>query len=748
MPSTTSLPPRTSFSHNEILHSIALPPLATFLSGLSATHHLLKLQDVLERFRTPSSYHRIDVRHVESSELPPEEEQEEYERVERGSPVILPESVELASALLDALAAEAGDGLVVEENPSNGQEKERTLTGALQPLASTSALPSPPPHTLPVGESTISDSTLPFHPPPLLSLTAKIPSPHLPLHPLPPIGPPRRIRELRLDLRSLDAAALFALETWRRDELGLPKLDRKVPDSIWYKVPTPSPPPRPPSRVGRPRKNTGRPRKSAPVADNYEGLVPESGNGEENQGEGMGNETIIAALSRLFDQAGALESTLKPPSQAQSPPRLDPQDPVEVEAPRSPSPDIILDDNFDENDAKDPSFVPPRASASEDEGEQGERRIKRGRRSEGDEMPRRVGRPRNNQSLGEGDEVTSQTSKSIVGGVDESGTKRKPGRPRKNVSESVIEQQKEAQRPEVSTAEIAADTEVECERVEVIEVESKGDHDTKRSGNDEGESSLGKPRHAVNGEASLNTTKPRHQDAARFGNGANDSSRGEPRNAVNGDESLKVARPRTSLAVEITVRKRVKRKVSVAEDGETDSNDVHEEGVYEGAAAVRPVIMADDISASEEPELSPENEGESELMSEEEVDELEGNLEEIAEVVQEPSAGLTPLSLPADERAMLLPAPPNLLASALAPINPPKIFNGKAKVSFADSPPRPKAPKAKNPNPLSQLAPYGTHVWNANGSAQPPAKKRKMEKDKQRDKEVNSDDEWAFLRGC
>lgn len=45
----------------------------------------------------------------------------------------------------------------------------------------------------------------------------------------------KQVNELRLDLRSLDAAALFDLEVWRRDVLGEAPLDFDVPDSIWYK---------------------------------------------------------------------------------------------------------------------------------------------------------------------------------------------------------------------------------------------------------------------------------------------------------------------------------------------------------------------------------------------------------------------------------------------------------------------------------------------------------------------------------
>jgi len=63
------------------------------------------------------------------------------------------------------------------------------------------------------------------------------------IHPLLPLPGKRQVRELRLDLRTLDAAALFALETWRRQALGLEKMKMKTPDYIAYREPSPSTPP-------------------------------------------------------------------------------------------------------------------------------------------------------------------------------------------------------------------------------------------------------------------------------------------------------------------------------------------------------------------------------------------------------------------------------------------------------------------------------------------------------------------------
>lgn len=89
-------PPPVTFRSSEKHGGIHLAPLAEFLSHLSDASHLIKLADILERFRTPKSYHRYDLRIVDSSELPPspgaeghDEELRALWRRERGSPIIL-----------------------------------------------------------------------------------------------------------------------------------------------------------------------------------------------------------------------------------------------------------------------------------------------------------------------------------------------------------------------------------------------------------------------------------------------------------------------------------------------------------------------------------------------------------------------------------------------------------------------------------------------------------------------------------
>ena len=264
---TLSLPPPVIFTHEETLHAIELPPLATFLSALSVPEHLLKLNDILLRYRTPKSYHRVDVREISSSELPlssPEPEQAGGRArtvKDKGEPVILEEgdTVEQYKA-----RQEAGQSRTAEE--------ESAQNGHISP-----AVPGEPP-TTPIGksfkqrDSRPTDTLLSSTPIDQNTCRSKSPTPPTtvrlpkrtsttPPHTLPPIGPKRRVRELRLDLRTLDAAALFALETWRRELMGLEKLGLEHPDSIWFKDPTPTPTPTPsPEPVKRKR---GRPSRAS-----------------------------------------------------------------------------------------------------------------------------------------------------------------------------------------------------------------------------------------------------------------------------------------------------------------------------------------------------------------------------------------------------------------------------------------------------------------------------------------------------
>jgi hypothetical protein len=405
------LPPPAIFTHDETLHAILLPPLALFLSDLSAPEHLIKLHDILDRFRTPESYHRIDVRLVESSELPPDgpaadatetaadkvetagpaasdqddgdqsagqkvaqptatREQTASRKRKRdpGEPVILPEGMGMAEYLL------ANPRTVYTED----EEESSTPSAAAVPNGDTSGAPEPKlsdDHTL----AAVADGFTP-------TIPTVMP---IPVHQLPPAAPTRRVRELRLDLRTLDAAALFHLETWRREVLGLQRLDLEHPDSIWYQYPSPSPsapvePSRPKKRPGNPpkRRSTARetaelPQEQAPatgagadredhgelvqaLASHEDGANWGSTNGEavEATAKSLPDVTILDALDSIEEQgvADASGPPMPQPVEEEGEPELDS---IDLEPTMSPSPDVILDDLFDRREENDPDFVPP-----------------------------------------------------------------------------------------------------------------------------------------------------------------------------------------------------------------------------------------------------------------------------------------------------------------------------------------------------------------------------------------------------
>jgi hypothetical protein len=276
---TLNLPPPVIFTHKETLHAIELPPLATFLSTLSIPEHLIKLNDILLRYRTPKSYHRVDVREVSSSELPlsspePEEAGGGQMRAEdKGGPVILGEgdTVEEYRARREAGPSKAA-GEAPAQNGHISPSPQREATAASNGESSTQKDPRPTDTLL---TSTAIDQNVRRSRSPTPPTTVRQPkrTSTTPPHNLPPTGPKRRVRELRLDLRTLDAAALFALETWRRELLGLEKLGMQHPDSIWYKDPTPTPTPTPsPEPVKRkrgrpPRGSGGKSQSKTPVVE-------------------------------------------------------------------------------------------------------------------------------------------------------------------------------------------------------------------------------------------------------------------------------------------------------------------------------------------------------------------------------------------------------------------------------------------------------------------------------------------------
>ncbi|WWC93977.1 hypothetical protein V866_000815 [Kwoniella sp. B9012] len=443
--SSSALPPPAVFLHQETLHAIPLPPLASWLISLRKPEHLVRLNDLLQRYKTPQSYHRIDVRLIESSELPPGspdsqvEELEENRKVRKGSREIV--ELDKGNTLEEYWSSKRGQGQSTEtgdhSQKANGDGDESRMgkiddveSGSRQNITSQ-------PHTETLKEQERSDieidTTTPSLtqteealkalqlPPPL----SEPPQSPIPTYPLPPIGPTRKVRELRLDLRTLDAAALFALETWRREELGLEKLNMEFPDSVWYKDSTPTPSPPPKSIYTSTGKKKGRPRKHrTPIIVDQEDEITEGlgiqvgevneevNNGMINKDKVKGYENLVNTLQTNQEQDGNIgpkeetQTAIKVPDIVETfgelaqkdqevekedvlPADMDdgdvqphkddqidsesvpvdhvgyPQPPVEAEAgssratPLSPSPDILLNDIFNEKEDDDPDFVPP-----------------------------------------------------------------------------------------------------------------------------------------------------------------------------------------------------------------------------------------------------------------------------------------------------------------------------------------------------------------------------------------------------
>ncbi|KAL1405440.1 hypothetical protein Q8F55_009071 [Vanrija albida] len=485
----TGFPSSASFKPTEVQSGIALAPLAKWLSGMSSPDHLNKLSDVLERFRTPASYHRIDLRITYSSELPPSPS-EPYASLpdDLEQPIEVDTSPAPAvdaeegtprpngdAANGDAPVGEVGDKADVGKTAAPEEGADVTMADAMdvdatgtsdaaQPDQQPTLAPSSPPGDaqLPVDErasadgnspqpSTRHDSQPPPEPseplprppsairaladypsprtpatgavspgqdlaaasnPPESSTPAAVPdpvpatveaaadddpanptepslepsaqasppnpssqpapditeskitlalialgavgtvppskesqdksnptsraqSPVIPDYPPPPGPTSRCVRELRLDLRTLDPAALFELENWRRKELGLRPLAMSAPDSVWYKVPSDSESPPPKHRRGRPSKSkttasaSVEPRRRSATGDDDVTLLGTS-------------RPRASTRDRQLNEAVANGT----------------QDIVSV-CDRTPTPDLVLPDGFDADGTDDPDFVPP-----------------------------------------------------------------------------------------------------------------------------------------------------------------------------------------------------------------------------------------------------------------------------------------------------------------------------------------------------------------------------------------------------
>jgi hypothetical protein len=392
---TLNLPPPMILTHKETLHAIELPPLATFLTSLSIPEHFIKLNDILLRYRTPKSYHRMDVREISSSELPlsspspePDAEVESTEenverrkkrKVEKGEPVILDEG-----DTVEEYKARRGTSIAVEQDTTKEVGDENVATRGVEGTipngeGSSTSQPIDTPLTSTVPDTRPRSPT----PPTTVKPPSRTKSPPA-THTLPPSGPTRRIRELRLDLRTLDAAALFALETWRRELMRLEKLKMEHPDSIWYKDPTPTPTPEPePSpepvvgrrKAGRPRKGDRKSKSESrtPAVDETESIevLGEGLEGEVemeeaavaslvegDSGQAVEKETVhdIEAFDNLVDGLGPSLAEAEP-TNITAPTTAGKTTPTEKELTPPPSPDVIVVDGYNRHQ-DDSDFSP------------------------------------------------------------------------------------------------------------------------------------------------------------------------------------------------------------------------------------------------------------------------------------------------------------------------------------------------------------------------------------------------------
>ena len=315
-----------------------------------------------------------------------EEETDEVRR-ERGDPVSLPEGITKEEYFLGpgTLPLSNSQEVVAEAGPS---KSTRTTNGFHEDPYGDVPTFNEPDLTLDISKAH-DDMSMDAPPSPVLA------------HPLPPSAPHRRVRELRLDLRTLDAAALFALETWRRELLGLGRLDLEHPDSVWFEepelVPTPSPPPLPPRIASKSRsplvmkRKRGRPRKlrtlelpedqfetesrsRSPAAMNEQrSRSPLSATVDRHDQKTDGDNhgfTAIDTASHLEepatfhgtgpDPSHPLENEASPePVASEGESELVEQVEDDSSYEVSPSPEILLEDGFDRRHDQDPDFEPP-----------------------------------------------------------------------------------------------------------------------------------------------------------------------------------------------------------------------------------------------------------------------------------------------------------------------------------------------------------------------------------------------------
>lgn len=152
----------STFSSSETLHTIPLLPLATFLKTLTSVENVARLQDVLVKHRSLESWERVDERMTSSGDLPP--------------PGCTPKpQVNLSDETNDDIGAR-DQNQNQEPDQDEDEESEERMESDRDPGI---VYPSPP---------------------------------------------KTYIQETRVDLRTLHPKAIFALESWRRETLGMEQL--------------------------------------------------------------------------------------------------------------------------------------------------------------------------------------------------------------------------------------------------------------------------------------------------------------------------------------------------------------------------------------------------------------------------------------------------------------------------------------------------------------------------------------------
>ncbi|OXC66017.1 hypothetical protein AYX13_05063 [Cryptococcus neoformans] len=153
------------FSSSDTLHTISLLPLATFLRSLTSAENIARLQDVLVKHRSPESWERVDERMISSGDLLPP------------GYTSKPEGYPSDGSTNDIKARNQNQGKKPDREEDEDENEE------------------------PEGMEWDHDHDIVY------------PSP-----------PKRYIQEIRMDLRTLRPRAIFALESWRRETLGMEQL--------------------------------------------------------------------------------------------------------------------------------------------------------------------------------------------------------------------------------------------------------------------------------------------------------------------------------------------------------------------------------------------------------------------------------------------------------------------------------------------------------------------------------------------